>query len=194
MGVNIPTSDITAKVLVVDDERPLADLFDEWVREKWTCETVYSGTEALDVVNEDVGLVLLDRQMPGKSGEEVLDELRNMDYSLQVMMVSGVEPDVDLVELPIDDYLQKPVDRVLLQEKIEELLLRRMYLPAVEKYFVCRAKLDVLENVKPPTELAESDEYLALKRQADKLRQAADATLGHMSDHVKEFHIGKADD
>lgn len=194
MGFDIPSISSTARILVVDDDRLLGDLLGEWVREKWECDTVYDGREAMAKMNDGVDIVLLDRQMPGMSGEEVLEEIRNERFPAQVLMVSAVEPDFELLELPIDDYLQKPVTRPSLQAKIEELLLRRIYLPTVEKFFVCMAKLEVLETTKSPTELAENDRYLELRMKADELRQDAKATLGHMSDHVVEFHeTGSAD-
>lgn len=190
----LPTHGSTARALVVDDEPLLTDLISEWVMEKWACETANSGSEALDRLDDSFDIVLLDRQMPDVSGEEVLDEIRKRGLPTQVMMVSGVEPDFDIVELPIDDYLKKPVDRPELQEKIEQLLMRRTYHPNLQKFFICVAKLDQLEKAKSATELTDDERYLTLKAEADKLRQEANATLGEMTEHVSEFHDVNADD
>jgi len=184
----------TARCIVVDDQQGLADLFTEWVAEKWECETVYSGEAALEVIDSHTDIVLLDREMPGLSGKEVLRTIRDEEYSVQVMMVSGVEPDVDLIEYPIDDYLQKPVKRPRFQQKIEELLLRRTYHPQVQRYFTAVAKLDLLETTHSESELIGNDDYLALRATADTLRQESDATLGVRSDHVAEFSVAELDD
>ncbi len=75
--------------------------------------------------------------MPGMSGEAVLAEIREqIEFPLQVMMVSGVAPDFDVIDLPIDDYLRKPVERPTLQAKIEQVFFRRTYRQVVEEYFV----------------------------------------------------------
>lgn len=191
MAVNSPTG----KILVVDDEALLANLLAEWIREKWTCETITTPSDVISHVDESVDLVLLDRQMPGMSGEAVLAEIHEqIEFPPQVMMVSGVAPDFDIIDLPIDDYLRKPVERPTLQAKIEQLFFRRTYRADVQEYFVCAAKLDVIERVKAAGELAENDQYLELLTRADELRQAADATLGRMSEHVAEFHEMDADD
>lgn len=189
------STNTTGRLLVVDDEPLLAELLAEWIREKWECETVTTPADVVSQVDETLDIVLLDRQMPGMSGEAVLDAIyEQLDVSLQVMMVSGVAPDFDIIDLPIDDYLRKPVERPILQAKIEQLFFRRTYRQDVEEYFVCAAKLDVLERVKAAGELAENDQYLSLRARADELRQEADATLGRMSEHVAEFHEMEADD
>lgn len=183
-----------ASVLVVDDEAMLADLLYEWVNEKWPCEAVYSGQEALEVVDGTIDLVLLDRQMPDLSGEEVLQTIRDQHGSIQVLMVSAIEPNFDILDLPFDGYLQKPVDRPTVQEAIEGLLIRRTYEPAIREFFSAVAKIEILEAVKSPAELAEDERFIALKSKADDLRQRADATLGRVTRHVSEMHDVEADD
>jgi DNA-binding response OmpR family regulator len=194
MDIDVSSVGAAARVLVVDDDPMVADLATEWIEEKWACETAYGGAEALETVSEETDLVLLDRQMPERSGEAVLESIREQGYPVQVMMVSGVDPDVDLIDLPIDEYLRKPIDRLTLQEKVEELLLRRTYHRTIREYFVCAAKLAVLERAKPVGELEANDRYLALRTRADELRQSADATLGEMSDHVADFHAAEGGD
>lgn len=132
--------------------------------------------------------------MPSMSGEEVLETIQDTNLSVQVAMVSGIDPDFDLIDLPVDDYLQKPVDRPTLQELVEQLLLRQTYHPTVQKFFVCTAKLDCLATVKSTSEMVENEQYLSLRAKADELRQTADATLGEMTEHVKGIHDIEADD
>ncbi|MFB6353694.1 MAG: response regulator [Halobacteriales archaeon] len=192
--LSLPSSETIAEVLVVDDEPMMADLLQEWVREKWRCEAVYNGSDALEIVSENIDVVLLDRQMPDFSGEEVLRELRTMGLDCQVMFISGVEPDPDVLELPFDDYLMKPVERPSLQEAIEALLIRRSYHPVVQEFFSAVAKIELLQDALSPRELADDERYLALRREADELRQTADATLGQRTQHVEEIYDVEADD
>lgn len=192
--LSLPSSEAVAEVIVVDDEPMMADLLQEWVLEKWHCEVAYHGADALERVSEETDIVLLDRQMPDFSGEAVLRELRTMGLDCQVMFVSGVEPDLDILELPFDDYLTKPVERPTLQEAIEALLIRRSYRPVVQEFFSAVAKIDLFQAMRSPRELADDERYLALRRKADELRQAADATLGQRTQHVEEMYDVEADD
>jgi len=194
MEFAIPPGGPPARVLVVDDDPMLADLLTEWVREKWDCETATGGDDALATLDDSFDIVLLDRQMPDLAGEEVLSTIRDRGLGVRVLMVSAVEPDFDLLDLPVDDYLRKPVDRPAIQAKIEGLLLRRTFHDVVEQFFACAAKLDVLEAAKPATALAGNSSYLALRARADELRQSVDATLGRRSQLVRNLPDGNADD
>lgn len=186
--------DSTAEVVVVDDEPMLADLLAEWVAEKWNCRAVNGGHEALDQVDAGTDVVLLDRQMLDLSGDEVLASIREDQLPCQVMMVSAAEPDYDIFDLPFDDYLQKPVKRPVIQERVEQLLLRRTYHPDIQQFFTITRKVALLETRKPADELAGHEEYLTLKATADELRQAADATLGARTPHVQEAVDVEVDD
>jgi DNA-binding response OmpR family regulator len=111
-------------VLVVDDEPGLADLYAVWLKE--TCDTrvAYGGQAALDVLDGDVDIVLLDRRMPSMSGDEVAAEIRANALDCTVCMVTAVTADLDLLEVGVDDYLEKPVSQAQLQEVVDRLSVR----------------------------------------------------------------------
>jgi DNA-binding response OmpR family regulator len=142
---------------------------------------------ALEALDDTIEVVVLDRQMPDLSGEVVLEQLRDRRPALQVVMVGGVEPDLDIIDLAIDEYLRKPVDRPTLQAAIEWLLLRRTYTPDIERYFVRVAKLRVPEAPRSATELIGDPRYIALRTEADEYRQSTDATLGRPSDPIAAY-------
>lgn len=191
---SLPSTSSVANILVVDDDQMMVELLSEWVNEKWECETAIGGESALNLFDESFDVVLLDRQMPDVSGEKVLEEIRANDTETQVMMVSGVAPDFDILDLPFNKYLQKPVDRPTVQAAIEELLLRRTYHQQVQEFFSAASKIELLEDVKRETELADDERYLSLRLAADERRQQADATLGQVTEHVDQFHDIEADD
>jgi len=114
-------SDTIERVLIVEDERGLADSYAEILGREYTVETVYDGETALSVVDETVDAILLDRRMPGLSGGEVLSRLRDRGYDGPVTMLTAVEPDWDIVEMGFDDYLLKPVGMGELTEAVERL-------------------------------------------------------------------------
>ena len=64
-------------ILVVDDERQLADLYATWVGDDYAVRTAYDGQSALEQADEAVDVVLLDRHMPDLTGDEVLGRIRD---------------------------------------------------------------------------------------------------------------------
>jgi DNA-binding response OmpR family regulator len=49
--------------------------------------------------------------MPGMSGDDVLSELVERGYYGRVVMITAVDPGIEVLDMPFDDYLCKPVDR-----------------------------------------------------------------------------------
>jgi len=117
----------TVSVLVVEDEPDLIELYEIYLRDEFDVRAATSGTEALELIDDTIDIVLLDRGLPGMSGDEVLEELRARGYRIPVGMVTGAEPDADIVEYPFDEYLIKPVDRDSLVETVRLLANRASF-------------------------------------------------------------------
>lgn len=113
--------DDTPTVLFVDDEPALADGHAATLEDEYDTQVAYGGRAGLDRLDETVDVVCLDRRMPGMSGEAVLEAIRDAGHDCKVVMLTGVEPDGDVVELGFDDYLVKPIDTDDLRETIERL-------------------------------------------------------------------------
>ena len=173
-------------VLIVDDEPQLAELFELWLRDSWDVRTAFDGETALELVDDDVAIVLLDRRMPGLSGGEVLDSIRERGYDCQVVMITAVDPDFDIVEMGFDGYIVKPVSRHELREVVEKIYQQSDYDANVREYFGLISKKVVLESEKTPAELDKSEEYAELERQIDAAKARADASVASAESH-EEF-------
>jgi len=181
-------SDQSPTVLVVDDEQQVADAYALRLQMEYDdVQKAYGGEEALASVDETVDVVLLDRRMPDYSGGEVLDQMRERGLGCSVIMVTAVDPDFDIVDMPFDDYLCKPVEKEALFDAIEQQLTEREYDDDMQKYFSVVSKIGVLEAQKPSYELEESEEYLELKRRADELREDLDQTVQDFDDVESAF-------
>ncbi|MEF8786838.1 MAG: HalX domain-containing protein [Haloarculaceae archaeon] len=171
-----------ATVLVVDDEPDVADAYAAQLEDEYIVSTAYSGQEALDELDDAVDVVLLDRRMPGISGDDVLDEIRDRGLACRVAMVTAVDPDFDIIEMPFDDYVIKPVSRDDLFSTIERLLTTSEYESKLRNYYALTAKHATLMANKPESELAESDEFTHLEERMDDLRDQLDETVAGFDD------------
>lgn len=168
--------DSTPTILVVDDERGLADLYAIWLEDEYDVSTAYDGTEALESLDESVDVVLLDRQMPDVSGDQVLKTLHERDLDCSIAMVTAVEPELDIIDLGFDDYLRKPVDKETLRDSVDRLLRRSSYGDAVQEYFSTARKHALLVESGDPS-VTESAEFDALQDDLDALREALDEVV-----------------
>jgi DNA-binding response OmpR family regulator len=174
-------------VAVVDDEPELADLFTAWLEGRYDVRTAYDAATALEAIDDDVDVALVDRLMPGTSGDEVVAALRERGWTGAVAMVTAVEPDFDIVDMGFDDYLVKPVYRDVLESTIERLLDRSTYDERVQELFALAAKRATLEARKSEIELADSPEYRRLSRSIEELRGRVDETAAGLDD--REFEL-----
>ncbi|WP_248896912.1 response regulator transcription factor [Haloplanus halobius] len=171
-----------ATVLIVDDEQSLADLYAYWIDEVAEARTAYNGEDALEMLDEDIDVLLLDRRMPGLSGDEVVEAVEERGLDVRIVMVTAVDPGFDIVEMAIDDYLVKPVDQPELVRTVERMVVRNSYDDNLQHKFQLVEKKVTLEAAKTPHELEESEEYQDLLRQLDAIEQEIDTTVEEFDD------------
>ena len=127
-------------VVVVDDEPDLAELYTAWLGDSYDVRTAYGGEEAVELINADADVALVDRLMPEKSGDEVLSTVREQGYDCRVAMVTAVEPDFDIIEMGFDAYLVKAA--LMTQKDEVELAENGAYQRLDERFEELRTELD----------------------------------------------------
>jgi len=169
-------------VLAIDDESGLADLYTVWLADDHEVQTAYSGQEAVQKVTADTDIVFLDRRMPQMSGDEVLTTIRGRDFDCQVAMVTGVTADFDILDLPFDAYLSKPVTEDDLNAVIERLHRRSTYDDALQDYFSLVSRQATLQAEKQPEQLAGNDEYAALVDEIEARQEELDSLTDQLDE------------
>jgi two-component system response regulator AdeR len=156
-------------VLVVEDEPAVAESFELMLRGEYDVRVASDGEAALDALSDEVDVVLLDRMMPGMSGDEVLEELRDRGTECRVAMVTAVDPDFDIIEMGFDDYVPKPPTKAELRETVADLVERSSYAENVRRYHSLLSKRATLQTEKPEADLEASESYAALQAQITEL-------------------------
>jgi two-component system, response regulator, stage 0 sporulation protein F len=115
-----------ARLLIVDDEENIRFLFKEELEEEgYVVDVASNGLEALEKVkNADFDLVVLDIKMPGMSGIQALNEIKNMKKNLPVILCSAYgEFKQDFSSWASDGYVVKSADTKELKQTIKDLLV-----------------------------------------------------------------------
>lgn len=166
-----------ATILVVDDEQDLADLYSMWIDDQYEVRTAYGGEEALEMMDDAVNIVLLDRRMPDLTGDEVLERIREQGFQTRVVMVTAVDPGLDIIELDFDEYLTKPVSRPELNRVIENMRIQLRRSGALKEHTSVSNKMAALEEELDPETLEASDEYQDLRT---RLQHLGDSLADHL--------------
>src|SRR5215475_492772 len=117
-------------VLIVDDEAEIRESLETLLQlEGYETETAASGEEGLAKLGDrSFDLVLLDLALPGRSGIEILPEIRALDPQISVIMITAygtVENAVRAMQSGAANFLQKPWDNEKLLADVRAAVARR---------------------------------------------------------------------
>lgn len=101
-------------ILIVEDDLDINNLLKEaFEKEGYLCTQAFSGTEARMLLKtEAYALILLDLMLPGISGEEVLEEIRDKGQTPVIVLTAKdtIDDKVEVLQNGADDYVTKPFD------------------------------------------------------------------------------------
>lgn len=137
-------------ILIVDDEEMIRALLSSALaQEGYICHQAANVDEAFVFLGEQpVDLVISDIMMPGRSGVELLRDLKKVDPDIAVLMITGLSDmntAMECVHLGADDYITKPfgINRVMLTVKN---LLERRCLAIEKKNYQVSLEFKVMEQ------------------------------------------------
>jgi len=177
------TEEKETTVLIVDDDEEVTDIFRTWLGDEYEVSITHGGEEALQTLSEKgIDIVLLDRLMPGMSGEEVLKEIREEGYDCMVAMVTAVEPDFEIIRMGFDEYVRKPSSEKVLRQTVQSLVERKQQSEKRQEYASVCIKKATLEAEKDKDKLRSSNEYEELLSRIESIEQEIDEEVS-----AKEF-------
>ncbi|NTW98468.1 MAG: response regulator [Geobacteraceae bacterium] len=137
-------------ILIVDDEEMIRDLLSSaLLQDEYVCHQASNVDEAFALLGEQpVDLVISDIMMPGRSGVELLRDLKKIDPDIAVLMITGLSDmntAMECVHLGADDYITKPfgINRVVLTVKN---LIERRHLAIEKKNYQISLEFKVMEQ------------------------------------------------
>lgn len=126
------------RILIVDDEEAVRKVLGAHLEDRYECDTAVDAQEALKKLGEkQFALALVDVQMPGLSGIELLRKVVTDFSHVAVIIASAVDRPqrvIDALRLGAFDYLIKPIDFDVLSVTVERALERRLLLKNAVRY------------------------------------------------------------
>ncbi|MFC7346979.1 response regulator transcription factor [Chryseobacterium zhengzhouense] len=139
------------KILVVEDEKELLkSIHDSLIQEQFlieTAENYQSASEKITLYSYDC--ILLDIMLPGGNGLQLLQQLKDMGKSENVIIISAkdsLDDKLTGLELGADDYLTKPFHNAELNARIKA-VLRRKNQDGKNSIELANIELDLTERI-----------------------------------------------
>ena len=119
---------LTEKILIVDDEREIADLVELYLKnENYAVFKFYTAKEALSCIeNTELDLAILDIMLPDSNGLAICQTIRG-NYTYPVIMLTAKDAETDKImglTLGADDYITKPFRPLELVARVKAQLRR----------------------------------------------------------------------
>jgi DNA-binding NtrC family response regulator len=118
-----------AEILVLDDVLDAVILVKKILTKKGhTVHTFTEEEEAIDFTGKNhVDLAILDIKLKKMSGIQVLEQLKKIRPEMKAIMLTGyptIETAREAIDLGAGEYCVKPIDKIELEEKVAEILVR----------------------------------------------------------------------
>ena len=151
------------RLLVVEDEKALCESIAKGLRlDGYEVDMVFDGEEAMDIISTDsYDLIILDLNLPGMDGLDILKNMRENDNETNVLILSargGLNDKIEGLDSGANDYLCKPFHFEELEARVRSLTRRR----TVQNNIVLECG-EISLNTKTRTAFAKGEE-IALTR------------------------------
>ncbi len=128
---NIGVFEMTGQsILLIDDEEVVLEAVSDDLKESgYQVTTANSGEEGLNRFKElQHDLVIIDLKMKGRDGLEISKEIKQLNPNTPIMILTGygsMETAIEALQIDLEDYILKPVDRDELSRKIQRCLNKK---------------------------------------------------------------------
>jgi DNA-binding response OmpR family regulator len=117
------------RILVVEDDKKVAGFVEKGLREDgYSVDVAHDGTDgSIKAHVHEYDLLILDVMLPGKTGYDILNELRREQSSVPVLLLTARDANEDIVrglDAGADDYLTKPFSFEVLLARVRALVRR----------------------------------------------------------------------
>lgn len=189
MSVNSTKGEPT--VLVVDDEDRVANCYKLFINDAYETRVATGGREAVENLNREVEVVLLDRRMPEMHGHEVLDYIQDEKYGCRVIIISALDPDMEVLNYQFSKYLKKPIVKEELLEAIEQVRMLDRYEALLTEYYQSVEKHSIMKSEFHSSTLEDSDEFQTLEEKITRLQTDIEETLDDLDSTMERMLRGE---
>ncbi|ESS08232.1 MAG: response regulator containing CheY-like receiver, AAA-type ATPase, and DNA-binding domain protein [uncultured archaeon A07HN63] len=178
-------------VVIVDDEERVAKCYKLFINDRYEAHIATGGQEAVDTLTREVEVILLDRRMPEMHGHEVLDHIHAEDYDCRVIIISALDPDMEVLDYQFSKYLKKPIVKEQLLDTIEQVRMLDRYETLLTEYYQAVEKYSIMQSEFTSATLENNTQFQELEEDISHLRAEIDETLSVFNETTERLLRGE---
>lgn len=136
-------------ILIIEDDRDTANLYQGYLEEDYTTNLATSGEQAVEKLSPTIDLILLDLNLPRMSGIDLLEMIQEDEVehsNPRVIILTTRDPTEEILDYPIDKYQMKPIYRDDLHSLIDDITLQAEYQNLSKTLFQKRSKRNAFKQ------------------------------------------------
>lgn len=158
-------------VLLADGDPRITAMFESWLGDRFDVTRAHDGEAVADHLRDPPDVLLVERGLPDADPERLLEAART---DCRTILLLGKRPDLDLLDLPCDDVLRKPVVRDTAVETVETQLERAGEPEEERTRAALAARCSMLESILPRGSFEGSLEFFEASTRTEALEEAPD--------------------
>lgn len=167
----LATSKSGENVVIVEDEESLAELFAYRLEDEYNTTIAPHAGDAIANITNETDFVLLDRRLPGMSGDKILEYINDEPITVNVIIISAIDPCEKVIHEPYDEYITKSVNNGEIKNAIQRVKLKNKFIKLFTEYVRKGEQAEILQS---ELNLTEQDENIDLQIIEDELKRMAD--------------------
>lgn len=178
-----------ATVLLVESDSALRELYEHWLSDRFDVRLAQNGADAEHHLEDEIDILILNRILPDLSEREIFEHVSDQEIECGVIMLTTQPPDFDILDMPFDEYLVKPVDRFSLYEAVARTQRKLSFDRCLRGYRRLITKRDLIESVISAGTLSNSERFAELLDRIAEVEACEDCCLGNGTDFISNGGI-----
>ncbi|WP_276256500.1 winged helix-turn-helix transcriptional regulator [Halomontanus rarus] len=161
----------TPTVLLAESDRRITRMYSQWLADRYDVLCAHNDDELEVCLDENPDVVVFEREFPRVDPTTVIDAV---SPKCRIIILAGSRPGSDLLDIPCDDVLRKPLIQTAIHEAIDEQLARRGEPDTRRERASLSAKCSLFESVNSQEALKTNTAYIEACSRLEKLQNRSD--------------------
>ncbi len=166
------SGDESVNLLVIEDDTLQRQMYTRWL-EDYSVDSASTEPKAYEKLSGESDVVLLDRIFDEPKGDSIAERIKKLFPEVEIVMITAVEPDTGIMDMEVDDYLVKPVERSELEKAVQRSISRSSSPDDKRKLLSMMAKKAALDK---RLTIEDRESYENLSEEIEEMKSQLDVT------------------